>query len=323
MNTTKWKTAGLIAVVAAGFGLTPASFAGKAQKWDELPEAVRTTILANGGVAGQSVDQENGRKDGKAIYEAGIKGKDGNISDLVVLEDGKLVEVKTDDAADKAAEEAAKGNKALASLKFSHSRNITNPYLPVAILKQDILEGKEDGKSVHIERTAMPDKRKTFKIGNQDVQAFAVEDRESEDGQLSEVAMDYFAQADDGTVYYLGEDVDAYKDGKVISHEGAWMFGKDTQTPGVLMPAHPHVGDKYKSENVSKSITEEDEVLSLSETVRTPSGTYHNCLKVKETLADGGVEYKFFAPGVGCVDEVPENGDVPLKSHATRASAPN
>jgi len=41
-----------------------------------------------------------------------------------------------------------------AGAKFSHPRDITNPYLPLANLKQDILEGTEDGKKIHIERTA-------------------------------------------------------------------------------------------------------------------------------------------------------------------------
>lgn len=75
-------------------------FAGKPQKWEELPKAVQDTVLANGGTSGMSVDLEPKKIDGKAVYEAGIKGKDGNIRDLVITEDGKLVETKTDDAAD-------------------------------------------------------------------------------------------------------------------------------------------------------------------------------------------------------------------------------
>ena len=141
---------------------------------------------------------------------------------------------------------------------------------------------------------------------------------EFENGELSEVAMDYFAQADDGTVLYLGEDVDEYKDGKISGHTGAWMFGKDTQIPGVLMPGHPKVGEVFKSEDVSKDIHEVDEVMALAESVTVPAGTYLKCLKLKETLADGEIEYKYFAPGVGCVREMPAEGDVLLKSHETR-----
>ena len=96
------------------------------------------------------------------------------------------------------------------------------------------------------------------------------------------------------------------------------MFGKDTKTPGVLMPGHPKVGDLFKSEDVSKDIHEEDEVVAMGETVTVPAGTYSNCLKIKEKLADGELEYKYFAAGVGCVREMPAAGDVLLKSHTTR-----
>src|SRR5262249_16950480 len=151
--------------------------------------------------------------------------------DVVITEDGKLAMTKDDDAGDRAAEDAAWAKKWLANLKFSHPRNINNPYLPMGTLKQDILEGKEGDAKVRIERTVKPDLQKTFKIGKQNVEALVVEDREIEDGELAEVALDYFAQADDGTILYLGEDVDEYKGGKVVGHSGSWMFGKDTKKP--------------------------------------------------------------------------------------------
>jgi len=77
------------------------SRAGTELKWVDVPEAVRTTVLANGGTVGQTVDRENGKKNGMAVYEAGVKDKNGSIADLVLTEDGKLVETKHDDAADR------------------------------------------------------------------------------------------------------------------------------------------------------------------------------------------------------------------------------
>src|SRR2546430_14352068 len=138
--------AGLIAIT------TPNAFAGKAQKWKDLPEAVRSTILANGGKADGRVDKESEKIEGKVIYEAVGKDKAGKEVDLVVNEDGKLVMTKDDDAADRAQEQAAKGVKALKGVKFSHPRDINNPYLPMGTLKADILEGKEGAKKIRIER---------------------------------------------------------------------------------------------------------------------------------------------------------------------------
>lgn len=303
-----------------GFCVATTCRAGTPQKWDDLPRAVRDTVVANGGKAGMTVDKEPGKIDGKAVYEAGIKGKDGNIIDLVITEDGTLIKIKTDDAADKAAERVARAERVLRGVSFSHPRQITNPFLPLATVKQDILMGTEEGKKVRVERTARPEVRKTFQVGKQTVESLAFEDRAYEDGELVEVALDYFAQDDKGTVYYLGEDVDEYKDGKVIGHEGSWLFGKDTPAPGVMIPAQPKLGLKWRSEDVSNDISEVDEIVSLSEKVTTPAGTYDNCLKVKESLADGTTEFKYYAPGVGVVREAPPDGDVRLQTHTTMSA---
>ena len=197
---------------------------------------------------------------------------------------------------------------------FSHAREITNSFLPLASLQQDLLESKSE----RVERTAKPEVKKSFVIAGQTVEALAVEDKEFTDGKLTEITLDYFAQDDAGTVYYLGEDVDEYKNGSISGHNGGWLLGKETQKPGVLLPAHPKVGDKFMSEDVPKITWEKDAVISVGETVAVPAGTYENCLKVKERASDGTTEYKYYAPGIGCIKEVESDGEVALKSHAAR-----
>ena len=196
--------------------------------------------------------------------------------------------------------------------QFSHPRDITNPYLPLASLKQDILENKAE----RVERTARPDVRKTFQIGGQTVEALTVEDREyTASGELTEATLDYFAQDDDGNVYYIGEDVNTYKNGKVSGHSGAWLLGRDTKIPGVLFPAQPKVGDKFQSENVPGITREDDEIVSVSETRTVPAGTFSNCIKVKEHASDGATEYKLYAPGTGVIAEMDSDEGLLLKSH--------
>ena len=198
--------------------------------------------------------------------------------------------------------------------RFSHPREISNPYLPLASLKQDILENKSE----RVERTARPEIHKTFQIGGQTVEALTVEDREfNANGELTEATLDYFAQDDDGNVYYLGEDVNTYKHGEISGHGGAWLFGKDTKKPGVLLPARPKVGDKFKSEDAPPITWEADEVVSLSETMTIPAGTFSNCLKIKERASDGATEYKLYAPGVGVIAEMDSDEGLLLKSHTT------
>src|ERR1035438_4951273 len=103
MNTTMSKAALIAAVLALAGAL--------AQTGDAVPEAVRATVLANGGNAG-SVDLEGERIGGKAVYEAVGKDRRGKEVDLVITEDGKLANMKYDGAADKAQEEAVQAKEA-------------------------------------------------------------------------------------------------------------------------------------------------------------------------------------------------------------------
>jgi hypothetical protein len=180
-------------------------------------------------------------------------------------------------------------------------------------MRRHILEGTVGDQQVRVVRT-LKNRTESFQVGDQTVRTLVMEDRAYVDGELEEVALDYFAQADDGTVYYFGEDVNIYSNGKVVSHEGAWRYGVDTNQLGVIMPAHPKVGTQFQPENVPGITTEDDEVLSVSETVRVRAGRFRNCLKVQETLTDGTLEYKYYAPNVGVVKEVTGDGSIDLVS---------
>jgi len=198
--------------------------------------------------------------------------------------------------------------------QFSHPREITNPLLPLASLRQDILESKSE----RVTRTARPDIHQMFVIDGQSIEALAVEDREMKGGQLEEITIDYFAQDDAGNVYYLGEDVNEYKNGVISGHDGAWMLGRETQIPGIIMPMNPKVGDHFMSENVPGITWEKDSVVAIAETITTPASTYNGCLKVKEKTSDGSTEFKLYAPGIGCIKEMEADGDLELTSHATK-----
>ncbi|MGZ5544033.1 MAG: hypothetical protein ACXWIU_05120, partial [Limisphaerales bacterium] len=113
-------------IVVSALTFTFIASAGTAQKWQSLPAAVRSTVLANGGKEGD-VDQEGFKNDGQAVYEAVGKDKQGNQVDLVIREDGKLIETKNDDvAADQDAAASARTKAMIAKLKFSHPRQIDN-----------------------------------------------------------------------------------------------------------------------------------------------------------------------------------------------------
>jgi hypothetical protein len=132
-----------------------------------------------------------------------------------------------------------------------------------------------------------------------------VEERETEGGQLIEVSRNYFAVDNaTGDVYYFGEDVDMYKNGKVTGHEGAWLSGVKGAKFGLLVPGAPKPGDRYFQESAPKVAMDRAEVVSVTEEVKVPAGAFKNCLHTKETSAlESGTEDKYYAPGVGIVKD--------------------
>jgi hypothetical protein len=139
-----------------------------------------------------------------------------------------------------------------------------------------------------------------------------VEEREWRNGQLYEVASNFFAICGrTKDVFYFGEDVDFYEDGRVVDHTGTWLAGKDGARPGLIMPGTPKVGHKYFQEMAPRVAMDRAEIVSLTETCETPAGKFANCLKTRELTSTGfwssllfwQSEYKMYAPGVGLVQD--------------------
>ena len=130
---------------------------------------------------------------------------------------------------------------------------------------------------------------------------------------LIEEAFDYYAQGDDGGVWYFGEDVDNYTDGELADHDGAWLAGQDSALPALLMPGAPEVGQVFYSEDIPSADTvERDEILSLSEPADTPEGPVTNGLLLGATQPDGTEEEKVFVPELGEVLARSGEGEVRL-----------
>ncbi len=132
-----------------------------------------------------------------------------------------------------------------------------------------------------------------------------VEEKEWKDGKLSEIARNYFAicpQTKD--VFYFGEDVDFYENGKVVKHDGSWLAGNGNSA-GLIMPGTPKLAMKYYQEIAPRVAMDRAEIVSVNDTCKTPAGTFANCLKVKEgsAIEIAAVEYKYFAPSIGFIGD--------------------
>jgi hypothetical protein len=180
---------------------------------------------------------------------------------------------------------------------FSNSTEVTNPLNPIGNLRSTVLLGHVESKPFRTETTLLPGSR-PIEWNGQKVQALISQYTAYLDGRLEEVAIDFYAQADDGSVWYLGEDVYDYENGTVALTEGTWLAGRDG--PGaMIMPAEPKVGDVYRPENAVGIVFEEVTVKSVGKTVQGPQGPVRGAIVTDELHSDGSHEGKIFAPGYG------------------------
>jgi hypothetical protein len=180
---------------------------------------------------------------------------------------------------------------------FSDPTNVTNPLFPVSQQESVLLLGHVDGKPFRTEVTLLPYTRII------EWQGLRVETLVSQyvaylDERIQEVAYDWYAQADDGSVWYFGEDVFDFRNGAIVVTEGTWLAGKDGPA-AMIMPGDPHVGDVYRTENAPGFVFEEVTVTSVNETLDGPLGPIEGGMLADELHSDGKIEQKIFAPGYG------------------------
>lgn len=137
------------------------------------------------------------------------------------------------------------------------------------------------------------------------VETRVVVEKEIANGEIVEISRNYFAiSKKTGDVYYFGEDSDTYEHGKVANHNGSWLAGVAGARFGLALPGKPKVGAAYHQEIAPEVAMDREEIISVSETVQTPAGVYKNCIKVEGTTPlQSGKEYKYYAPGVGLVQD--------------------
>lgn len=126
------------------------------------------------------------------------------------------------------------------------------------------------------------------------VETRVVEERETKAGALVEVSRNYYALSRrTNSVFYFGEDVDMYANGKVTSHDGAWLSGAKGAKFGLMMPGQPLLGARYYQEVAPRIAMDRAQVIRLDATV----------LRTEETtpLEPGHREFKEYERGVGLV----------------------
>jgi hypothetical protein len=122
-------------------------------------------------------------------------------------------------------------------------------------------------------------------------------------GELKEKTFDFYAQDKEGNVWYMGENTKELENGRVVSTEGTWQAGRNGAKAGIIMLAHPQIGDQYRQEFLAGEAEDEARVVARGLDIKVPFGSFHNCIKTVEwtRLEPGVKEAKVNCPDVGFV----------------------
>jgi hypothetical protein len=191
---------------------------------------------------------------------------------------------------------------------------IDNPLFPVSSLRRTVAEGIErdpdSGKSPKVRVVARLLAAPTM-VGR--VPATTVDVREYENGKLVEHTHDLYAQDHDGNVWYLGEDVDEIRNGKIVGHEGQWRAGRGDAKPGLFMPAAPRVGQTFQQERAPRIAEDRSTVLARGLRVTTAAGRFSGCMKVRDVAPlDHLTQTKYYCRGAGLVREAAKGTRIDL-----------
>ena len=177
---------------------------------------------------------------------------------------------------------------------------IDNPYLPLTPGAKWVYEGEDDGETERVEVEVLDETRVI-----EGITATVVRDTVYIDGELAEDTYDWYAQDEDGNVWYLGEDTHEYENGEAVNAEGAWEYGKDGALPGIVMLANPQVGDAYRQEYYEGEAEDMGEVLEVGLTKELGPRSYEDVVVTEDwnPLDPEVIEEKSYAPGVGLIHE--------------------
>jgi len=180
---------------------------------------------------------------------------------------------------------------------------VDNPYFPLIPGTNYVYELQTaDG----VERTEVEVLAETKEILG--ITATVVRDMVSMGDKMIEDTYDWFAQDKEGNVWYLGEDVTNYENGAVKDKAGSWEAGVDGAIAGIVMFGDPtaHVGETYRQEYYAGEAEDMAELLSVTESVTVPSGSFDNVVKTHDfsPLDPELQEEKYYAQGIGAVKVV-------------------
>lgn len=178
------------------------------------------------------------------------------------------------------------------------STKITNKYFSLPIGKKMIYEAETPEGREKVEIQILDETKNIM-----GVTTLVYWDRVWFNNELVEDTRDFLAQDKAGNVWYFGEEVNNYKDGKLLDHAGSWIAGEKGAKAGIWIKAEHKVGDSYRQEYYKGEAEDMRDVVAINQTVDNKVATYNNCVKMYDwtPLDPESKEYKYYCPSVGAM----------------------
>lgn len=186
---------------------------------------------------------------------------------------------------------------------FAHAIDIDNEWLPLVPGTRWTWEGSATIDGERLDRKIVTTITDLTKVVDR-VRTVVAYDESYTDGALDEAELAFFAQADDGKVWYLGEYPEDYEDGLFVEAP-FWLAGLEDAKAGIAMQSMPRLATLSYSQGWGPKVgwTDRARVFEVGSETCVPFGCYHDVLVMDEFNRDSpdAHQLKYYAPGVGIV----------------------
>jgi hypothetical protein len=186
------------------------------------------------------------------------------------------------------------------AVAFDHP--VANPYFPIEPGTVSVLKGSDEGQTL-TDRVTVTHSTRVI----QGVTTTVVRDvLRRRDGTVAEKTHDWYADDNDGNVWYFGERTATYdRHGHVTSREGSWEDGVDGATRGIIMPANPRVTDAYRQELYPGHAEDQAWIVQTRARTTVPYGHLGHLVRSFEwtRLEKDVISEKLYGRGLGTVRE--------------------
>jgi len=189
----------------------------------------------------------------------------------------------------------------ISTAKFDNPTMIDNKYFPMTPGRKLVFEGLTQEGGQQFEHSIVyyvTDLTKEV-LGIESVVAYILD---YSDGELVEAEIAFYAQDNDGNVWFMGEHPEVYENGKLVEAP-TWIPGFKGAEAGITMKANPQLNESSYAQGWGPAVnwTDRGRVIGMGEQVCVPFDCYEDVLVTEEYSQSEpeAFQVKSYAPGIG------------------------